>query len=130
MMSGHTFFFNKKMACSSSISAFIANASNSIMKSAIFFFSCLKDSIFHLASAAFVLSLNVVLIYLTKSSKFWVLSSLSSSLSFLCAYMSGMVYTGMEVHRIDSEMSRLVEQPWLQLMCCAVCLLHGCNFRY
>ena len=34
-----------------------------------------------------------------------------------------------EVCRMDSEMSRLVEQPWLQLMCCAVCLLRGRNFR-
>jgi len=35
--------------------------------------------------------------------------------------MSGMVHTGVKVYRIDSEMSRLVEQPWLQLVCCAVC---------
>jgi len=27
--------------------------------------------------------------------------------------MSGMVHTGVEVHRMDLEMSRLVEQPWL-----------------
>ena len=31
-MSCHTFFFNKKIACSLSISAFMASASNSIMK--------------------------------------------------------------------------------------------------
>ena len=43
--------------------------------------------------------------------------------------MSGMVYTGVEVHRMDSEMSGLVERSWLQLMCCAVCLPHGRNFR-
>ena len=43
--------------------------------------------------------------------------------------MSGIVHTGVEVHRMDSEMSRLVEQPWLQLMCCTVCLLHGRNFK-
>ena len=30
---------------------------------------------------------------------------------------------------MDSEMSGLVEQPWLQLMCCAVCLLRGRSFR-
>ena len=76
------------MACSSSVSAFISNVSNSIIKSAIFFFSCLKDSIFHLASAAFVLSLNIVLISLKKSSQSWVPSSLSSSSSFFYAYMS------------------------------------------
>ena len=45
------------------------------------------------------------------------------------APMSGAIHTGVEVHRIDSEMSRLVKQPWLQLMCCAVCLPHGRNFR-
>ena len=43
--------------------------------------------------------------------------------------VSGVVHTGVEVHRMDSEMSRLVERPWLQLMCCAVCLPHGRNFR-
>jgi len=43
--------------------------------------------------------------------------------------VSGMVHTGVEVRRMDSEMSGLVERPWLQLMCCAVCLLHGHNFR-
>ena len=75
------------MACSSSVSAFMANVSNSIMKSAVFFFPCLKDLIFHLASAAFILLLNVVLISLTKSSQFWVPSSSFSSLSFLCVYM-------------------------------------------
>jgi len=43
--------------------------------------------------------------------------------------LSGMVHTGVEVRRMDLEMSRLVEQPWLQLMCCAICLPHGRNFR-
>ena len=43
--------------------------------------------------------------------------------------MSGAVHTGVEVCRMDSEMSGLVERPWLQLMCCAICLLHGRNFR-
>ena len=74
IISCQTFFFNRKMAYSSSVSTFIASASNSIMKLAVFFFSCLKDSILHSASAAFVLSLNVVLISLTKSSQFWISS--------------------------------------------------------
>jgi len=43
--------------------------------------------------------------------------------------MSGTVHTGVEVRRMNSEMSGLVERPWLQLMCCAICLLRGCNFR-
>ena len=43
--------------------------------------------------------------------------------------LSGTVHTGVEVRRMDSEMSRLVEQSWLQLMCCAVCLPRGRNFR-
>jgi len=55
IMSDHTFFFNKKIACSSSMSAFMANALNSIMKSTVFCFPCLKILIFYLASAAFVL---------------------------------------------------------------------------
>ena len=44
--------------------------------------------------------------------------------------MSGTIHTGMEARRMDLEISGLVEQPWLQLMCCAICLLHGCNFRW
>jgi len=39
------------------------------------------------------------------------------------------VHTGVEVHRMDLEMSRLVKRPWLQLICCTVCLPRGCNFR-
>jgi len=44
--------------------------------------------------------------------------------------MSGMVYTGVKVRRMDLEMGGLVEWPWLQLMCCAACLPCGCNFRW
>jgi len=44
--------------------------------------------------------------------------------------LSGAVHTGVEVCRMDSEMSGLVERPWLQLMCCAICLPRGCNFRW
>ena len=84
----HIFFFSKNIACRLSVSAFIAKTSNSIMKSAVFHFSYLKDFIFHSAFAAFILSLNVVLISLTKLSESWVPSSLSSLLSFLYAYIS------------------------------------------
>jgi len=34
-----------------------------------------------------------------------------------------------EVRRMDSEVSGLVERPWLQLICYAVCLPRGRNFR-
>ena len=44
--------------------------------------------------------------------------------------LSGVVHTGMEVRRMDSEMSGLVEWPWLQLIYCAICLPHGRNFRW
>jgi len=44
--------------------------------------------------------------------------------------LSGMVHTGVEVCRMDLEMSGLVKRPWLQLMCCAICLPRGCNFRW
>jgi len=37
---------------------------------------------------------------------------------------------GIKVYKMDLEMCRLVEQPWLQLMCCTVCLSHGCNFQW
>ena len=82
------FFFNRNIMCNLSISAFMASASNSIMKLAVFHFPCLKDSILYLASAAFVLSLKVILISFMKSSQFWVSSSLSSSLSFFYAYIT------------------------------------------
>ena len=87
IMSCYTFFFNRKMAYSLSVSAFMASVLNSIIKSAMFFFPCLKVSVFHLASATFVLSLNVVLISLMKFSWSYVPISSSSSSSFLCAYM-------------------------------------------
>ena len=66
----------------------MANAANSIMKSAMFFFPCLNVFIFYLASTAFVLSLNVVLISFTKLSQSWVPNSLFSSLRFCCTYIS------------------------------------------
>ena len=34
---------------------------------------------------------------------------------------------GVKVHGINSKMCELVEQPWLQLMCCTVCLPCGHN---
>ena len=82
IISCHMFFFNKKMACSLSVSAFMASASNSMIKSAVFCFPCLNVSIFHSMSAALVLSLNVVLISFTKSSQSWVPNSSSSLSSF------------------------------------------------
>ena len=57
------------------------------MKSAVFRLPCLNISIFHSASAALDLSLNVVLISFMKSSQSWVPSSSSSSSSFFCAYI-------------------------------------------
>ena len=84
MMSTHTFFFNKNITYKSSVSAFITNALNSIMKSVMYFLPCLNVSIFHSASAALLLSLNAVLISLTNSSQLWVSSVSSSSLIFFC----------------------------------------------
>ena len=46
----------------------------------------------------------------------------------LSILLSGIVHTRVEVRGMDLEMSRLVERPWLQLMC-AICLLYGHNFR-
>ena len=45
-------------------------------------------------------------------------------------WLSSAVHTGVEVHRMDSEISRLVKWPWLQLMCCTVCLPCSHNFRW
>ena len=65
----------------------------------------------------------------------WLISHLmaNSSTSVLvtnAAWLSGAVHTGVEVCRMDLEMSGLVEWPWLQLMCCTVCLPCGRNFRW
>ena len=65
-------------------------------------------------------------IFLLPFSLFFSFSSFSS----LYYSVSGAVHTGVEVCRMYSEMSGLVEQPWLQLICCTVCLLCGCNFRW
>ena len=81
------FFFSKKMVCSSSVSAFMASASNSIMKSTVFFLPCLKISIFHSVSATLDLSLNIVLNSFTNSSQSWVSLFSSNSSSFFCAYI-------------------------------------------
>ena len=87
IISIHTFFFNKKMVCKSSVSAFMANILNFIMKSTICFFSYLNISIFHSVFAALLLLLNVILISHTNSSQFWVSVFLSSSLSFFWTYI-------------------------------------------
>ena len=60
------FFFNKKIVCILLVSIFMANASNSIVKSAICFFPCLNVLIFYSASTALLLLLNVILTSLTK----------------------------------------------------------------
>ena len=64
MMSCYMFFFSKNIAYRLFVSAFIAKTSNSIMKSAMFCFFCLKNSNFHSVSTTFVLLLNVILISL------------------------------------------------------------------
>jgi len=67
-MSVLTFFFNKNIIYISSVSAFMANALNSIIKLAMCFLPCLNVSIFYLTSAALLSLLNIVLISLTNSS--------------------------------------------------------------
>ena len=59
----------------------------------------------------------------------WNCSEATADLASLII-LSGTVHTWVEVRSMVSEMSRLVEQPWLQLMCCAVCLPRGRNFGY
>jgi len=43
--------------------------------------------------------------------------------------LSDVVHTRVEVCRIDSEISGLVKQPWLQLIYCTIYLPCGRNFR-
>ena len=67
-----TFFLSKNIVCRSFLSAFMARALNSIIKSAMFFFLCLNISIFHSASTTFVLLLNIFSSSCTKLSQSWV----------------------------------------------------------
>ena len=87
IISAQTFFLSKNIVCRSFLSAFMARALNSIIKSAMFFFLCLNILIFHSTSATFVLLLNIFLSSYTKSSQSWVPVSLSSSSSFFWIYM-------------------------------------------
>ena len=67
IMFGWMFFFSKNMVCISSVSAFMANVLNSIIKLAMCFMPYLNVSIFYLVSAVLLLPLNMVLISLTNS---------------------------------------------------------------
>jgi len=62
--------------------------------------------------------------------KVWLTNILWIARQIELILVLGMVHTRVEVHRIDLEMSGLVEWPWLQLMCYTICLPHGCNFRW
>ena len=86
-MSAQIFFFNKKILCNLSVSVFIANALNLIMKLAMCFLLCLDISIFHSVSVALLLLLNIILIFLTNLSQSWVSVSLSSLSSFFYVHM-------------------------------------------
>ena len=88
--SAYTFFLSKNITCNLSVSTFMARALNSTIKSAMFFFPCLKVLIFYSASVALVLLLNVFFISCTKSFQSWVPISLSSSLSFFWAQIPTM----------------------------------------
>ena len=71
------------------------------------------------------LSMNIQI-----STQLWLIFKIRNYRVFMYfKYLSGAVHTRVEVHRMDLEMSKLVEQPWLQLIYCTVCLPHGCNFR-
>ena len=58
-------FVTRNMTCKSSVLDFIANTSNLIIKLVMCFLSCLNVSIFYSASAALLLSLNIILSSLT-----------------------------------------------------------------
>ena len=83
MMSTQTFFFNRNTTCMLSVFAFIANASNSIMKLAIYFLLYWNVLIFHSMSGALLLLLKPILISLTNSFQSYVSSPSSSSSIFL-----------------------------------------------
>ena len=91
IMSAHTFFFSKNITYMSSVSVFMANASNLIIKSAMCFLSCQNVLIFYSAFAALLLSLKAILISLTNSSQSWVSSSSSNSLIFFYGSISAML---------------------------------------
>ena len=88
IISARIFFFNKNIACMSSVSVFMANASNSIIKSAICFLPYWNVLIFHSASAALFLLLKAVLISLMNSFQSWMSSVFFSLLIFFYTKIS------------------------------------------
>ena len=76
------FFFNKKIVYMLSVSVFMANTLNSIIRSMMCLFFCLNVSIFHSASTTLLLLLYAVLTFLMKLFQFWTSSSSSIWLIF------------------------------------------------
>jgi len=85
MMSAQTFFLSKNIVYMSSVSAFVTNTLNSIIKLAMYFLPCWNVSIFYSTYAALLLSLKAILISLTNSSQSWISSLSSNSSIFFCA---------------------------------------------
>ena len=81
------FFFNKKIVYMLSVSNFMANTLNSIIKFMMCFFLYLNVSIFHSASAALLLLLHAVLTFLMKLSQFQTSSSSFILLIFFSVYI-------------------------------------------
>ena len=108
----------------------------SILSSQIFTVTSLSMSLFFrlqqdVLSSTLESTTNLLLLLRSN----WGLSDLYPHLNYFVCFLlqsslSDAVYTGVEVRRMDSEMSGLVERSWLQLICCAICLLCGCNFRW
>ena len=111
------------------------------LPTSIIVFFCTKPIILFSDNSAFSSSLMLMLLLVSLSALLLIISISSALVVYPSIFLvvmgfpphstllSGTVHTRMEVHRMDSEMSRLVERPWLQLMCCAVCLLRGRSFR-
>ena len=57
-----------------------------------------------------------------------LIRSIITEMYFLDRYQVQFIL-GLKVYKINLEMCELMEQPWLQLMYCTVCLPRGCNFR-
>jgi len=82
-----------------------------------------QSNSFDISNSCLFCSHNVLTILFEKFSLV-VEHSKTEIFHFNRSQVSGMVHTGVEVCRMDSEMSGLVERPWLQLMCCAVAVEH------
>ena len=77
-----------------------------------------------------ILLISYRILHSSQEGDFLNLTWLMIGMKILIRSLSGAVHIRVKVRRMNLETSGLVEWPWLQLICCAVCLPRGHNFRW